>query len=441
MGPGIVYAVGKRDPRAESIDSRFHNGTDGMEKRHAARLLSVDALRGLAALGVLIFHAVGEYGHGRTAYSGFDLATCVSSQAMLRLIGKCAIFVASFGWVGVILFFVISGFCIHMRWARERALGKKPDIRFIPFWKRRFIRLYPPFFVALGIYVVFQWRQGAWSPTPYHFYDLILHLTMLHNLDPRTTFSIEGVFWTLAVEEQLYLAYFLLLWLRNRVGWGWTLAICLMTRVAWFALGFFVHRSTGVEIVVYEAALSNWVLWALGALAVEAALGLTRLPGWCRDWRLGGLCFLAAIWFTVADRFAAPRGAFSHTAFLVMPLLWGSGCFWLVHWTNLREPRWTFEGVPLPISTLARFGIFSYSLYLMHDFILIVLPSQLPHATQWEGDARILVNCALLVPLSLLFSWLFFHAFERPLLVRRDSLNRGAPVASLLVQPIATDLG
>ena len=121
---------------------------DGMEKKHTARLLSIDALRGLAALGVLIFHAVGEYGHGRTAYSGFDLATGVSSQAMLRLIGKCAIFIASFGWVGVILFFVISGFCIHMRWARERALGKKPDIRFVPFWKRRFIRLYPPFFVA-----------------------------------------------------------------------------------------------------------------------------------------------------------------------------------------------------------------------------------------------------------------------------------------------------
>ena len=136
---------------------------------------------------------------------------------------------------------------------------------------------------------------------------------MLHNLDPRTTFSIEGVFWTLAVEEQLYLAYFLLLWLRNCLGWGWTLAICLMTRISWFALGFFVHRSTGVEIVVYEAALSNWVLSALGALAVEAALGLTRLPGWCRDWRLGGLCFMAAIWLTVAGSLRlAWRGVLPH---------------------------------------------------------------------------------------------------------------------------------
>ncbi len=38
-----------------------------------------------------------------------------------------------------------------------------------------------------------------------------MHLLMLHNLDPNTCYTINGVFWTLAIEEQLYLAYFLLL--------------------------------------------------------------------------------------------------------------------------------------------------------------------------------------------------------------------------------------
>ena len=136
----------------------------------------------------------------------------------MRLIGKCAIFIASFGWVGVILFFVISGFCIHMRWARERALGKKPDIRFVLFWKRHFIRLSRPSLSRSGFMWYFYGGKGHGARPPYHFYDLLLHLTMLHDLDPRTTFSVEGVLWTLAVEEQLYLAYFLLLWLRNCVA-------------------------------------------------------------------------------------------------------------------------------------------------------------------------------------------------------------------------------
>ncbi len=56
--------------------------------------------------------------------------------------------------------------------------------------------------------------------THFFVYDVVMHLLMLHNLDPHTCYSINGVFWTLAVEEQLYLAYFLLLFLRNRWGWG-----------------------------------------------------------------------------------------------------------------------------------------------------------------------------------------------------------------------------
>ena len=222
--------------------------------------------------------------------------------------------------------------------------------------------------------------------------------------------------------------------------WGGTLAICLINRIAWFALGFFVHRFTGVEIVVYEADSVELGLVGMGALAVRAALGLTRLPGWCRDWKLGGLCFMAAIWLTVADRFASPHGAFSHTASLVMPLFWGSGCFWLVHWTTLRETTWTSKRAPLPIATL-QLGIFSYSLYLMHDFILIVLQSQLPHATRWEGDAKILVNCTLLVPLSLLFLLVVLPRVRTATTGRAQFLKRGALSPSLLVQPIATDLG
>ena len=53
---------------------------------------------------------------------------------------------------------------------------------------------------------------------------------MLHNFDERTIFSIDGVFWTLAIEEQLYLEYFLLLPLRERWGWRTTLIVCLKPR-------------------------------------------------------------------------------------------------------------------------------------------------------------------------------------------------------------------
>jgi peptidoglycan/LPS O-acetylase OafA/YrhL len=63
-----------------------------------------------------------------------------------------------------------------------------------------------------------------------------MHLLMLHNLDPKTCYSINGVFWTLAIEEQLYLAYFLLLFLRRRWGWSLALTMCLLARLGWMVL-------------------------------------------------------------------------------------------------------------------------------------------------------------------------------------------------------------
>src|SRR5215218_1506288 len=100
------------------------------------RLRSVDALRGIAALGVVVYHAVEQ---GKQALPNNLLAY------PLRLVQ----FISSFGYVGVFLFFVISGFCIHLQWARTRAAGEEPDVRFAPFWKRRLRRLYPPYLIAL----------------------------------------------------------------------------------------------------------------------------------------------------------------------------------------------------------------------------------------------------------------------------------------------------
>src|SRR6185503_2851732 len=125
-------------------------------------------------------------------------------------------FASSFGYIGVFLFFVISGFCIHLQWARTKASGNEPEIRFGPFWKRRIRRLYPPYVIALLLYLLLTASTLGLDVTHFLFYDIGMHLLMLHNLDPHTCYTINGVFWTLAIEEQLYLAYFLLLFVRVR---------------------------------------------------------------------------------------------------------------------------------------------------------------------------------------------------------------------------------
>jgi peptidoglycan/LPS O-acetylase OafA/YrhL len=239
----------------------------------SGRFENIDALRGIAALGVVFYHAVMQAG---SAVPG----------NIFRWPVKLLQFVSSFGYIGVFLFFVISGFCIHLQWAKARANNQPPAIRFLPFWRRRFRRLYPPYLIAFALFMLMAALSTGISVTHFFVYDVVMHLLMLHNLDPKTCYSINGVFWTLAIEEQLYLAYFLLLFLRSRWGWGPTLLVCGAARIGWFAFSHFAWVATGAGIPVPEAAASHWLTWALGAIAVEAAFGLVKLPKWCRNlWR------------------------------------------------------------------------------------------------------------------------------------------------------------
>src|ERR1051325_2367872 len=99
--------------------------------KSVGRMLTLDAMRGAAALAVVTYHALGVA--PRTAHSGWE-----------SWLPQIAGFVVHFAFAGIYLFFVISGFCIHLYWAKTRAAGvHEPTIDFFAFWKRRVRRLYP----------------------------------------------------------------------------------------------------------------------------------------------------------------------------------------------------------------------------------------------------------------------------------------------------------
>src|SRR5678815_3713249 len=245
------------------------------------RLRGIDALRGAAALGVVFYHAV-------------EQGTHVLPNNLFQYPIRVVQFASSFGYIGVFLFFVISGFCIHLQWARAKASDEQPVISFGSFWKRRVRRLYPPYIIALAIYLGLTAATSGIDVTHFFVYDLGMHLLMLHNLDPKTCYSINGVFWTLAIEEQLYLAYFLLLFLRTRLGWTTTLIVCLVARAGWMIFSHVVWLYSGFGIPVPESAASHWFTWALGAIGVEVMFGLTTLRGWSRDLRLAAVLIMIA---------------------------------------------------------------------------------------------------------------------------------------------------
>jgi len=366
------------------------------------RLRSIDALRGIAALGVVFYHAV-------------DKTNNVVPSGLLKYPVRLLQYASSLGYIGVFLFFVISGFCIHLQWARAQASGRQSQIEFGAFWKRRLRRLYPPYVITLVLFFTITALSVGLNVTRFFIYDTVLHLLMLHNLDPRTCYSINGVFWTLAIEEQLYLAYFLLLFLRRRWGWGPTLVLCLVARAGWMIFSHVVWLKTGIGVPVPEAAASHWFTWALGAIAVEAWFGLVKLPKWTSNLTLGAVLIVAASALSNLLPGISKDTIWHDFSWFVMHPMWGIGFFIVVNRTVLAEDGWLRNfRLPSVISLFATLGVFSYSIYLTHE--LTIMQSwrwTLPNL--WQIQNVFVIT----IPATILFAWVFFWFCERPFMIRK----------------------
>jgi len=377
-----------------------------MKSLQTTRLRSVDALRGIAALGVVLYHAI-------------DHTDKVLPPNSLRYPMKLIQFLSSFGYVGVFLFFVISGFCSHLQWCRSRSMNEEQSVAFGKFWKRRIRRLYPPYLIALVLFLGLTALTVGISVSRFFIYDIAMHLLMLHNLDPRTCYSINGVFWTLAIEEQLYLAYFLLLFLRKRWGWYVTLIVCLLARAAWMSLSHLLWLKSGIGLPVPEAAASHWFTWALGAIAVEAWFGLVKLPRWTRDLRIASLLIVSASAMAYFGSYI-PKDTFWHISswFLLHPL-WGIGFFIVLNRAVLAEDGWIRElKLPSLISLFATLGVFSYSIYLTHE-LTIMQSWRFVNPASWQMQNVFLIT----IPATIVVAWVFFWFCERPFMIKRTKVR------------------
>ena len=367
------------------------------------RLRGIDALRGAAALGVVFYHAV-------------DQGAKALPNNFLQYPARLVQLTSSYGYIGVFLFFVISGFCIHLQWARAKAAGVNHEIHFIPFWKRRIRRLYPPYLIALLLFLLVAASTTGISLTRFFFYDLGMHLLMLHNLDAKTAYTVNGVFWTLAIEEQLYLAYFLLLFIRMRWGWGVTLAVCLLARLGWMGFSHVVWLKTGgFGLPVPEAAASHWFTWALGAIGVEAMFGLVKLRGWSRNLRLATVLIVGASMLSSYLPAIYDYRLLHDVCWFVMHPMWGLGFFIVVNRMVLAEDSWLRQAkLPSLVSVFSTLGIFSYSIYLTHELVIM-------QSWQWTNPGWLqLVNVVLvMIPAVIIFAWLFFWFCEKPFMVKR----------------------
>ncbi|NRD27442.1 acyltransferase family protein [Frigoribacterium sp. VKM Ac-2836] len=325
------------------------------------------------------------------------------------------------GFVGVDVFFVVSGFLITGLLLREAEGHGRVSI--LDFWRRRIRRIVPASVVVLLVGTVVTWLAIGRARGASAAVDALWSVASLANWHFAAVgtdyFAAQGPespfqhYWSLAVEEQFYLVWPLVVVAAvavaarrgrpvPRVTMGVLLAI---VAAASFAVAW--RQSTAMPTVAYFSSIARaWEL-ALGALLATASPLVGRLPAALRpvlSWAgLGGV--VASAWITTtAVPFPAPGALLPVIATLLV----------LVAGTGSTGTPWLGPVASRPVTIV---GDLSYSIYLWHFVVLVI-------GTSLLGDKPTKLWPAVFA-ITLALSALSYHLIERPF-IASPLLERGS---------------
>jgi peptidoglycan/LPS O-acetylase OafA/YrhL len=376
------------------------------------RYESLDAWRGVACLSVVLFHSVIGY-----------IAT-PETEARLRAEGGSAadwlVLAISRLWVGVPLFFVISGYCIAAAAdsARRRARSGRT------FFYRRFRRIYPPLwaYLALAALAIAALPPGALPgptagyphPIPYPrdvplgqwLGSVTLTEEWRHYLGGPPHGYFNGQLWTLCYEEQFYLVVGLLLTLSRRALFP---AVGLVTALVFLNvanLNALLGDRIGVNLNAYQRPLPGfffdglWLVFAAGVGMYYRVNYATPILRRCVD----GLLLAGLVW----------AASFVPTAWDFKPTLPGYlavGFLFALVLAALHGCDRRVAGCAA-VAPLAWCGRMCYSLYLVHAPVVALVQWNLYRAGVTTSAGALLVTVPAGVAASLALGQLFNRLVE-----------------------------
>jgi peptidoglycan/LPS O-acetylase OafA/YrhL len=351
------------------------------------RYSSLDHWRGLAALAVTLFHGFGVVrGAGLEVHSG------------LRWLKS----VADFGWFGVHLFFVISGYCIAANVYRLATTGRGPW----EFVRDRVLRIYPPYWAACALSIAvgllaLPFNHGSLANSlPQGLDAAVANVLLIEpyvNADPLLLVS-----WSLVFETGFYFLVALGFTLR---AWGVNLWILIAIAILLACAGLSGMNAGPFHVLRY------WPEFVCGA-SVFLAL-------WSRPRSRLPAAFISFPVMLVVFAVAVPGD--SQTTWQLAGAALFALVLWVLHPFDEAISRWS------GIRWMAAVGIISYSLYLVHVPVGGRVVNLLGRFVSASSVSFLWVQVAAWCA-SLAAGWLFFKYCERPLERLRHRYTRGAPM-------------
>lgn len=341
-------------PPTRRIDASHARGQARADS--AGKEQVIDAMRGFAALLVAYFHCRQVTWVGMQAFHQ-SVGHAFSPSAIAAYLT----FPIAWGSAGVPIFFVISGYCIHRGGALRLAGNPAYRLDAANFWARRFTRIYPVLLAALLLTFALDWFSLQLPPVSHKIRDSGLHAFLVNLFSLQgvagKTYGSNGALWTLSLEVQFYAIYPLLFALRRRIGMTSVLAIVAAVNV----LSAYALERHDIQFFT-----SYWFAWTLGAWIADAR---ARSAGGTSQTRSSPWLHVLAAAFVALGCLAFHFGQYG--AFQ----LWALG-FATYLYRALERPNGV-RRANFGMRVLSRFGDFSFSLYLIHLPIFVLLSSLL----------------------------------------------------------------
>ncbi|WP_338478912.1 acyltransferase family protein [Pseudomonas trivialis] len=346
----------------------------------------IDGLRAIAVLAVVLFH------FGVPGVTG--------------------------GFVGVDVFFVISGFLITSIIWRERQAGR---FSFVEFWARRARRILPALFVMIVATLVAGWFLLA--PKDYEELGRAAHYQVIFTsnlLFARQHGYFEAASdikpllhtWSLAVEEQFYILFPLLLTLLSSRLKHWRLALFGVLLVSFGMSVWAVEHEPQKAFFLLH--LRAWELLAGAMLAVLPAREWRASPALAQWVSLGAMGLILIAVFGFDSQTAFPGAAALLPVLGVVGLIWANG------------QQYTWVGRLLSSKVMVGLGLISYSWYLWHWPVFV-------YANYAAVDGLSATELGALMLLSLVLGYLSWRFVETPFREKRLLATRKAILVAAAV--------
>ena len=332
------------------------------------RFLTIQYLRGVAAMLVLASHAL-----------------------LYPLVGE-HLFYSRLGWLGVILFFVISGFIMVVVTGETRFSAHD-------FLRRRFIRVVPMYWmatlVAAGLALA---APNLFKTTVYDGGQLVQSLLFIPFYNPAShgLHPLYKLGWTLNYEMFFYVCFALLAFLS--VG----------ARVIWLTLGFASLFVLGLILHPQAAIPQFYTSFMPLAFCAGAWLGLATLRG--TPGRISGLAAIGIALVGLAallEGFVWDNNLLEDGVAFIGFVVFAAALVLLAVRLEPHLPR---------LALLERLGDASYSIYLSHIYVVAILSGV---AFKLLDPANLLADlliAALTIAGGAAVGWLLYRRFEKPLL-------------------------